>query len=94
MRGYRHHYSHSTDREVKVSAEPPQDRDPLSSTLLPSGWALGIQLMSDATPVDLPRSLRGSKSLADLPNLFKLWSWPQQTCRNWPQGGSRSRGNL
>lgn len=25
MWGYRHHYFHFTDREVKVSTEPPQD---------------------------------------------------------------------
>lgn len=58
-----------------MSAEPPQDRDPLSSTLLPSGWALGIQLMSDAT---LWTSLALCGALSPwltLPNLFKLWSW-------------------
>lgn len=48
MWGYHHHYSHFTDREVKVSTEPPQAIDHFSYTLLPSGWALGIQLVSDA----------------------------------------------
>lgn len=63
-----------------MNTEPPQDIDHFSYTLLPSGWALGIQLVSDAMGWS-KTTLRTSLALwgalcpwLTLPNLFKLWS--------------------
>ena len=63
-----------------MSTEPPQDMDHFFYTLWPSGWALGIQLVSDAmgwSKTTLRTSLAlcgGLSPWLTLPNVFKLWS--------------------